>query len=85
MQKAFEDATFALAVGELSQPIHTDSGDRAITNTHTPMSRQVEGPAATWLVAAQPGSSAAQHSKQARCLPPASRSPSSTRVRLTVS
>jgi hypothetical protein len=26
MQKAFEDATFALAVGELSQPMFSDSG-----------------------------------------------------------
>lgn len=26
MQKAFEDATYALEVGELSQPIFSDSG-----------------------------------------------------------
>ncbi len=33
MQKPFEDATFALAVGELSQPIFTDSGVHIILRT----------------------------------------------------
>ncbi|KAL4448037.1 hypothetical protein ABPG75_005256 [Micractinium tetrahymenae] len=33
MQKAFEDATFALAVGELSQPVFTDSGVHIILRT----------------------------------------------------
>lgn len=33
MQKAFEDATYALAVGELSQPVCTDSGVHIILRT----------------------------------------------------
>lgn len=33
MQKPFEDATFALAVGELSEPVWTDSGVHIILRT----------------------------------------------------
>jgi len=33
MQKPFEEATFALAVGELSQPVFTDSGVHIIKRT----------------------------------------------------
>mmetsp|Transcript_17906 Transcript_17906/g.45892 ORF Transcript_17906/g.45892 Transcript_17906/m.45892 type:complete len:112 (+) Transcript_17906:125-460(+) len=33
MQKAFEDATFALAVGELSEPVFSDSGVHLILRT----------------------------------------------------
>jgi NIMA-interacting peptidyl-prolyl cis-trans isomerase 1 len=33
MQKAFEDAAFALAVGQLSEPVHTDSGVHLILRT----------------------------------------------------
>lgn len=33
MQKPFEDATFSLAVGELSQPVFTDSGVHIILRT----------------------------------------------------
>ena len=33
MQKPFEDASFALKVGELSEPIFTDSGIHLITRT----------------------------------------------------
>lgn len=33
MQKAFEDATFALQVGELSKPVWTDSGVHLILRT----------------------------------------------------
>ena len=33
MQKPFEDATFALGVGELSQPVVTDSGVHLIVRT----------------------------------------------------
>lgn len=33
MQQSFEDATFALAVGELSQPVVSDSGVHLILRT----------------------------------------------------
>ena len=33
MQKPFEDATFALQVGELSEPVWTDSGVHIILRT----------------------------------------------------
>lgn len=33
MQKAFEDGTKALKVGELSQPVHSDSGVHLILRT----------------------------------------------------
>ncbi|KAI8611824.1 peptidyl-prolyl cis-trans isomerase NIMA-interacting 1 [Chytriomyces sp. MP71] len=33
MQKAFEDATYALQVGELSQPVYSDSGVHLILRT----------------------------------------------------
>jgi parvulin-like peptidyl-prolyl isomerase len=33
MQKSFEDATFALSVGELSQPVVSDSGVHLIMRT----------------------------------------------------
>ena len=33
MQKPFEDATYSLAVGELSQPVFTDSGVHLILRT----------------------------------------------------
>lgn len=33
MQKAFEEATYALAVGELSQPVFSDSGVHLILRT----------------------------------------------------
>lgn len=33
MQKPFEDATYALQVGELSQPVFTDSGVHLILRT----------------------------------------------------
>jgi len=33
MQKPFEEATFALQVGEMSEPVHTDSGVHIILRT----------------------------------------------------
>ena len=33
MQRPFEEATYALAVGQLSGPIHTDSGVHLILRT----------------------------------------------------
>ena len=34
MQKPFEDATFGLQVGEMSEPVHSDSGVHVILRTH---------------------------------------------------
>ena len=34
MQKPFEDATFDLEVGQMSEPVHSDSGVHIILRTH---------------------------------------------------